>query len=172
LLQLEEAARGVFVDVREAILGLKMAGQTGAGLTVALKEYTAQFGQLSNLPVELVLAPGIDDLALSAETELQLLRIVQESLTNIRRHASATEAWVSLRVEDGFLCLTITDNGKGFEPNGSRANNQSQFGLSSMRERAQAIGAVFDLDSRPGTGTRVTVRMAAAGLGSKQLKAR
>jgi nitrate/nitrite-specific signal transduction histidine kinase len=162
---------GLFIDVREAILGLKMAGQSGTGLTVALREFTAQFSRLSSLSVELALAPGIEDLALSAETELQLLRIVQESLTNVRRHASATNAWVDLRINDGVLCLTISDNGKGFNPDSAWVNHRPQFGLSTMRERAEAIGAEFDLDSGSGTGTRVTVRLAAEDLSSARTKA-
>jgi signal transduction histidine kinase len=159
LLQLEEAARELYVDVRQAILDLKMTGQSGAGVTATLKDFTAQFSRLSGLPVELAIAPAVESLSLTAEIELQLLRIVQEALTNVRKHASATKVRISLRVNDGVLELTVSDDGQGFDPDHVRGTHRPHFGLSTMRERAEAIGAEFDLDSEPGAGTRVTVRL-------------
>ena len=172
LLQLEEAARELFVDVRQAILGLKTAGQIGDGLTATLKDFAAQFSRLSGVPAEVVVTPGVEGLPLTAETELQLLRIVQEALTNVRKHALATRAWVSLRSNGGTLELTVGDDGVGFEPERLRINHQPHFGLSTMRERAEAIGAEFHLDSEPGVGTRVAVRLAVKDLSSTQSKER
>jgi signal transduction histidine kinase len=172
LLQLEEAARELFVDVRQAILGLKTAGQIGDGLTATLKDFAAQFSRLSSVPVEVVVTPGVEGLPLTAETELQLLRIVQEALTNVRKHASATRAWVSLRSDGGILALTVGDDGIGFEPEHLPTNHQAHFGLSTMRERVEAIGAEFNLDAVPGVGTRVTVRLAVKDLSSTQSKER
>ena len=160
LLQLDEATRELSVDVRQAVLGLRIAGQIGDGLTAMLGDFAAQFSQLGDVPVEVVVAPGVESLPLTSEAELQLLRIVQEALTNVRKHASATQAWVSLRINDGVLELTVGDNGKGFDVEDHGLNHRSRFGLSTMRERAEAIGAEFNLDSEPGTGTRVTVRLA------------
>jgi len=157
LLQLEEAARDLFVDVREAILDLKMAGQEDTSLTATLKDYTAQFSRLSGVPVELALVPTADSLSLTAETEQQLLRIVQESLTNVRKHASASKACVSFQIDGRVLEMTVSDDGKGFDPGHVQATDQAQFGLSTMRERAEEIGAEFNLDSKPGAGTRVRV---------------
>jgi signal transduction histidine kinase len=160
LLQLEEASRELFIDARQAVLGLRIAGQIGDGLTAMLEDFAAQFSQLGNVPVEVVVAPGVESLPLTTEAELQLLRIVQEALTNVRKHASATQARVSLRINDGVLELTVGDNGKGFDVEDYGLNHRSRFGLSTMRERAEAIGAEFNLDSEPGAGTRVTVRLA------------
>ena len=160
LLQLEEASRELFIDARQAVLGLRIAGQIGDGLTAMLEDFAAQFSQLGNVPVEVVVAPGVESLPLTTEAELQLLRIVQEALTNVRKHASATQAWVSLEVNDNNLELTVADNGKGFDVEDYGLNHRSRFGLSTMRERAEAIGAEFNLDSEPGAGTRVTVRLA------------
>lgn len=160
LLQLEEAARELFVDVRQAILGLKTAGQIGGGLTATLKDFAVQFSELSGVPVEVAVTPAVESLPLTAETELQLLRIVQEALTNVRKHASAARAWVSLRSDDNTLELMVGDDGVGFEPQHVRSNHRPHFGLSTMRERAEVIGAEFHLDAEPGAGTRVTVRLA------------
>lgn len=164
LLQLEEAARELFVDVREAILNLKTAGKGGANLTAALKDFAAQFSRLSGLPVELALAPEVENIPLPAESALQLLRIIQESLTNTRKHASATQAWVSLRVNGSHIELAVRDDGKGFEPDRVQTNGRPHFGLSTMRERAQTIGADLELVSKPGSGTQVNVRLPLEGL--------
>lgn len=161
LLQLEEAAQRLFVDVREAILGLKMAARSGAGLPSALRDYTAQYHQLTGIPVDLSIDPAAEDLALPAETELQMVRIVQEALTNVRKHASAKRACVGLHRENGTLELFVHDDGVGFDPDGARLRDSGQphFGLGTMRERADAIGADFNLHSEPGGGTQVCVRL-------------
>ena len=159
LQQLEDATRGLFVDVREAILGLKMAGQSG-GLIGGVQDYAAQFSRLSDIPVTITIAPDARALRLPPETELQLLRIAQEALTNIRKHASAARADITLRVIDRQLEMSISDEGRGFEPDRLRPDRDLNFGLANMRERAEAIGAEFQLKTRPGVGTVLTIRLA------------
>jgi signal transduction histidine kinase len=159
LLQLEEAARELFVDVRAAILDLKMTGEGDANLTVTLNDFITQFSRLSDLPVEVTLAESLDGLPLTTETEQQLLRIVQESLTNVRKHASASKAYVSIQTDGNTLEMKIRDNGQGFDPESIWAIDQSHFGLTTMSERAEEIGAEFILESKPGAGTSVIVRL-------------
>ena len=100
--------------------------------------------------------PQAENLSLPAETELQLMRIVQESLTNVRKHASASQAAVSLHLHDCALELKVSDDGVGFEPGraqlGARSETGPSWGLNTMRERAEAIGAAFRLESDPGAG--------------------
>lgn len=158
LLQLEEAARELFVEMREAILGLKLTGRNGGTtLSDTFKEYTAQFSRLSNLPVDLSVAPEVNSLELSTEEELQLLRILQESLTNIRKHALASQVSVKLDMNDLGLDLTIHDNGIGFDPDHIATNHRPHFGLTIMRERAEAIHAQLDIVSGQGAGTVINV---------------
>jgi two-component system nitrate/nitrite sensor histidine kinase NarX len=160
LSQLEEAARSLFVDVREAILGLKISGEVGTSLSLALATYVEQFTRLSDLPVEIEIQPEIQDLNLPTDTELQLLRIVQEGLSNVRRHANATRVWLSLQVNDAVLSMQIRDNGQGFDPDSMNKEERfNHYGLDSMRERAEAIGASFVLDSEIGVGTRILVQL-------------
>jgi len=159
LLQLEEAARELFVDIRAAILDLKMTGGGDANLTATLNNFITQFSRLSDLPVEVTLAESLDSLPLTIETEQQLLRIVQESLTNVRKHASAGKAYVSLQTNGRILEMTIRDDGQGFDPESIWAIDQSHFGLTTMSERAEEIGAEFILESKPGAGTSVIVRL-------------
>jgi len=158
LQQLEEAARDLFLEVREAILSLKVASRCCTHFVAEVIEFTEQFSELNNLPIDVHIDPKADVLELAGETELQLMRIVQEALTNVRKHACAREAWVSLRCDGHTLELTIGDDGVGFNPDAIH-NHRPHFGLGIMRERAQSIGATFDLDSEPGAGTRITVRL-------------
>jgi len=170
LLQLEEATRELFADVRTAILNLKMAGQDDLNLTATLEDLITQFSRLSDMPVEVTLPPAVESLTLTTETKVQLLRIVQESLTNVRKHASATKAWVSLQTDSNFLELMVSDDGQGFDPDHVRTIGLPHFGLSTMRERAEAINAGFKVDSKPGAGTRVIVRLPLKNLSSIRSK--
>lgn len=159
LQQFENAARGLFVDVREAILGLRMAGRADIHLTQMLTEYAARFSQLSDLPVEVTLGPGVENMGLPPETELQLLCIVQEALANVRKHAQASRACIHLHNGGPKMTLRVSDDGRGFEPGQMPHHRQPHFGLSTMRERAEAIGAEFQLESRTGAGTHITITL-------------
>jgi len=165
LAQLEEAARGLFVDVREAILGLRLTSQRDQRLGALLQEYAAHFSTLSDLPVTVEVAPTVSHLALPPETELQLLRIVQEALTNVRKHARASAAHVTVLNGGPSLELKVSDDGIGFNPahyGPERGGGRPHFGLGTMRERAEAIGAEFEIRACPGQGTCVSVRLSLA----------
>ncbi|MFC1996790.1 histidine kinase [Chloroflexota bacterium] len=158
--QLEEAARSLFVDVREAILGLKMTGEVGSNLPSALNSYVEQYTRLSDIPVKVNIQPQIRDLKLPTDTELQLLRIIQEGLSNIRKHASASRVLINLQVKDDILKLQIRDDGRGFDPSAVAVDGRpDHYGLDSMRERAESIGASFMLDSQVGIGTEILVQL-------------
>jgi signal transduction histidine kinase len=86
----------------------------------------------------------------------ELLRIVQESLANVARHAQAAHVWVRLETHEGGLRLTVQDDGQGFDP-GLNAERPGAYGLRGMRERAQQIGAKLEIESIPGQGTVVAV---------------
>jgi signal transduction histidine kinase len=153
--QLSEASRALFTDVREAIVGLKLASQSGQGLASAIQDYIDQFRRLADLTVEVHIEAPADAVRMSAETELQLIRILQEALSNARRHASASHALVDLQVCNGSLQMTIEDNGQGFDP--ACPPDSVHFGLRNMRDRATDIGGKLDLLSAPGQGTKVVV---------------
>lgn len=155
LLQLEEAARELFSDLREAILGLRLASANGESLVSTIREFTEKFNRLNDLSVDLSVAPGLEQLCLHPETELQVLRIIQEALSNARKHARASQAWIILTREGPDLELTIGDDGIGFDPQEAADDRVGRFGLTTMRERSDAIGAQFSVDSEPQGGTRI-----------------
>jgi signal transduction histidine kinase len=158
LSQLEEAAAEVLSDIRQAILGLRLSARPDLDLADKLRRFVDQFHRQSGLPVYLELPDDTRRLRLAPATEIELLRIVQEALANIRKHAEATSAWLRLEPDDAGWVLTIIDNGSGFDPR--QPAGDDHYGLLSMQERAAAIGAEWELDTGPGRGTRVTVHLA------------
>jgi signal transduction histidine kinase len=91
--------------------------------------------------------------SLPVTEEDELFRIASEALTNVRKHAHATDVELSLTARTGAVRLEIADNGRGFNPRGRSAG----FGLIGMRERAQALGGRLRITSRPRRGTRLAV---------------
>jgi signal transduction histidine kinase len=159
LAQIEKEVQNQSLDVRASILGLRIASQSGAGLAVNLRDYIEQCNRMSDFTIDLAIDDHLDGFTLGAETELQLMRVVQEALSNVRKHAAAKTAQVSLTIDSGYLVVTIHDNGAGFNPWTWPGDQQAHFGLQTMRERAEMVGAQFSIMSEPGRGTSVTVRL-------------
>jgi nitrate/nitrite-specific signal transduction histidine kinase len=163
--QLGEAARSAYADVREGILGLRTSLGPDRGLLDALREYLERWQEQSGLRAELVVRPEGSPLrTVSPAAELQLLRIIQEALANVRKHAAATRVRVELTESNEGVNGTVEDDGRGFDPAhlGSRAF--PRFGLATMRERAEGLGGELEVASSPGHGTRVIVRIPAQGV--------
>jgi len=157
--QIMQAVHDQSVDVRASIVGLKLAESGGDDLAGNLREYIRQCNLLLDLPVELEVEPQAENIHLNPEVELHLVRIVQEAISNIRKHAQANSALVKLAVVGDMLVLTIQDDGIGFNPWQMNIDNQPHFGLQTMRERAELAGAQFSLVSEPGIGTTVTLQL-------------
>jgi signal transduction histidine kinase len=94
---------------------------------------------------------------LPQEVHAQLIRIFQEALSNIRKHANATQVWISYQQENQSILFEIQDDGDGFSP--EDVTGTSRHGLRGMRERAELIGADFQVISRPSEGTIVRIRL-------------
>jgi signal transduction histidine kinase len=154
--QLERAARDAYADVREAILGLRTGLAPNRSLVDALRSYVERWQDQSGVNARLIVEPSDDSLrGLQPMAELQLLRIVQEALTNVRKHARATEVTVQLARLDGTVCVRVADNGIGFDPGALERGQFPRFGLATMRERAEAVGGRLQVTSLPGQGTTV-----------------
>jgi signal transduction histidine kinase len=159
--QLEGMAKDVYADVREAILGLRTTLSRERDLLAALREYVAGFEQQSGIHVELDVSGWPPEPPLPLAAEIQLVRIVQEALANVRKHAQAQGAVVRLVGEHGEVRLSIVDDGRGFDPSRPDREGWPRFGLQTMRERAEGVGGSFTIDSRPGAGTQVTISIPA-----------
>lgn len=155
--RLRTALQASVNDVRRFMFNLRPASLSDAGLLPTLKQYVQDYREQFDVPVELNLP---ENLVLSANQELVVFRIVQEALQNIHKHAEATKIDINLqRRPNGPLTLTITDDGRGFNPKEVRQDRPSSRGLVSMRERAATVGATLTIDSKPGTGSTITLVM-------------
>ncbi|MGE5232935.1 MAG: GAF domain-containing sensor histidine kinase [Acidobacteriota bacterium] len=154
--QLAEAAREIYADTREGILSLRTPGGPDQPIAAALRLWAAQWQDQSGVSTEVLLD---DQVRLEPAVELQLVRIAQEALSNVRKHARARRAELRLQQQSDGILLEIIDDGTGFDPVRTRGGQFPRFGLATMRERAESVGATLVLDTAPGRGTRVLVRV-------------
>ncbi|AEF23894.1 PAS domain-containing sensor histidine kinase [Pseudomonas fulva] len=125
-----------------------------AGIASAIEWQARRFEARTQLPCLVEVPEHVPPLSDAKATGL--FRILQEALTNVMRHAEAHTVTVRLELQGDSLCLSISDDGRGFDPAGVRADS---FGLVGMRERVLMLGGQLNLDSRPGEGTLLRVRV-------------
>jgi two-component system, NarL family, sensor histidine kinase DegS len=169
--RLRGVADEIYEDIGESIAGLR-TNLMERGLVRALQDYVDQFEERHQIPTTLRTDDAGDRLShLSPLAALQLFRLIQEALTNVRKHAGAREATVTLTTlmsdEPGQLKVVIADDGHGFTDSSqvsgpnvtgppSPEGTRQPLGLTTMRERVEAIGGTFQVNSQPGSGTQVT----------------
>ena len=148
-------ARHSLTEARRSVMDLRASVLEGQDLAAALQSGTAQWTAGSNVEVSIDIS-GPEN-PLSQDMEQHLLRIAQEAVTNVLKHAGASRIWVKLHREARKIYLRIVDNGRGFEQQDVFADLGGHFGLIGMRERAERLGGELHLKSRPGEGTQVEV---------------
>ena len=150
---LRELLRRELGDVRAFITQLRPPVLDELGLDGAIDEAVDLLRTVTGASVTVNLTAPADALADGARTVV--LRVTQEALQNVRKHAAATNVSVNSRLADGSWTLEVRDDGRGFDVEGMTARSRRNFGLQFMRERAELIGARLDLRSRTGDGTVV-----------------
>jgi signal transduction histidine kinase len=141
-------------DARQAVMALRLGSEPAMSLRELMARYVDDFGDRFGLRAEFECEGELPHLTPRAEAEL--LRIAQEALNNVVRHADATVVRVRAGIVDSQIELLVGDNGIGFEPSEMK---DGCFGLASMRERAEIIGGELTIDSRPQDGTRILIRV-------------
>ena len=159
LASLRTQLRESLESMREMIFDLRPPALAQLGLAEAMRAYAAEFQSRYGLVVETDLRAG--PTGLDPAQELAIYRVLQEALQNVHRHARARGVRVSWSRTGGRWTLAIVDDGIGFDVVQASEYAKS-FGLLTMRERAEVIGATFDLRSAPGSGTVVILSMASA----------
>ena len=161
LVDLADVARSTYVDVREAILGLSSPLEPGRGVVPAIREYASSYAEAAKLATQVVASPDAEATRLAPAAEAQALRILQEALTNVRKHARARRVTIQASRDGDALLLEVRDDGRGFAPDatGATGGDWPRFGLQTMRERASSVGGEVEVSSRGGTGTQVRIRL-------------
>ena len=151
-------ARESLQEARRSVWDLLPRALEQGSLDQALREEVERFPTLGGEKV--TFAPAGEPMALPLKVQIALLRICQESLTNVRRHAGATEVAVGLAFLPGSVQLQVRDNGTGLEPRkAAESGRGGSFGLIGMEQRARALGGSFSVTSKPGEGTLIEVRL-------------
>jgi signal transduction histidine kinase len=152
------AIQGAYDTVRQSLAGLSDNGLARCGFRAELETCVNQFRQKCEADVAL----SLDESCLSAipdEARLQLLRILQESLANVQRHAHAGQVRVTVEATNGSVVLIVADDGKGFDPMVVAEDGRPHLGLKIMRGRAERVGGSLIIQSRPGEGTKIVARV-------------
>lgn len=147
--QAKQVAEGAMKTVRDLAMGLRPSMLDDLGLGPAVEWLGREFSRVSGIPADVRMEGSLDGLDDAQKTGL--FRVVQESLTNILRHARAGSVRIEMRESGGGIGLSIADDGRGM----SGANGRRGLGLLGMEERIRELGGVFRIESAPGAGTAV-----------------
>ncbi len=159
LTRLRRIVEEAHADLREYILNLRSAPSDRHPFFATLRSYLDGFSQNYDIQTELAIAPGVDETELALGTQLQLLRIIQEALSNARKHGMAGCVQVTIERQASAARISIHDNGRGFDAALKQDDAGHHFGLRFMRERAEQIGGTLRMMSAPGQGTCVIVEV-------------
>jgi len=156
--RLEEVSQDAHTDVRESILSLKAGTGQAWSFVSTLQKYLSDFQAHYGIRTELVVADDVKEDVIKPGDGVQILRVIQEAVTNARKHSRAQSVGVSIAHDDGRVSITVTDDGSGFDPTRVDFDNGRHFGLSFMRERMEQIGGSLAVHSHPGAGTVVKLQ--------------
>lgn len=156
--KLQELTETIGREVHALAVQLRPAALDDLGLSRAISTYVDMWSARAGIRVELHVG-NIDEPRLPADIELALYRIVQEALTNVLKHAGASQVSVILNRPDGEVVGIIEDNGKGFDIEAAANGSAKGLGLVGMRERAAQFGGRVTVEAEPGQGTTVFVRL-------------
>lgn len=153
---LREIIRSSLTDVRKIIYDLRPMSLDDLGLIPTVERLIEQYYEETDIYVEFKVFGN--KVKLMPIIELAAFRIIQESLTNIKKHAKATMANVKIEFTKKNVNLVISDNGIGFDKNlCPKADENSGYGLLSMQERVELLNGKFELSTKPGEGTKIIV---------------
>jgi signal transduction histidine kinase len=163
LRELKKIVGETYTDVREEIFNLRATTSLGLGFVDTLRDYLKRYRTHYELNVELVIEVDESALDFPVEVSTQVIRIIQEALINIRKHAGVQQAVIGLRQVDDFVCINVQDQGRGFsltaldQPDKPGFGSKSGFGLQIMAERAEGAGGYLKIDTAPGQGVNIMV---------------
>ena len=166
--QLQSLTRQVDLDIDRICQGLRPPMLDDFGLSMALQHHVEEWSRLSRIPVDLFIR-GLDHGRLPPPIEITLYRIAQEALTNVLKHAAASQVSVIVERKIEHVLAIIEDNGRGFDSNAPSSQQEQgrMLGLVGMRERVTPLGGTVVVETSPGTGTAVFVRIPLEGAGTR-----
>ncbi len=144
--------RGAQAEMRALLAELRPSTLTDSNLGDLLHQLANGLMGRSNIPVAVSVS---EEIVLPADVQIVFYRVCQEALLNITKHSKAHHVEIDLWQEDSAIKMNIQDDGQGFNINSSKQQTSGHYGLSIMKERAQAVGAQLSINSQPGQGTEI-----------------
>jgi signal transduction histidine kinase len=154
---LGRVARSTYVDVREAILGLTTPIGDDGGIVRAISTYADRFAGVAKVVVTVESSDAARTAEIAAPVQAQAFRIVQEALTNVRKHAEAARVWIRIDVTGGDLRIAVRDDGRGLAAADASTTDWPRYGLTMMAARAREVGGSVHVTSASEGGTRVEI---------------
>jgi signal transduction histidine kinase len=155
--QLEKLVSHSLDELQRLIADLRPSHIDDLGLPAALRWYAGEFRKRTGLNISLDIHGDPPDIP--GPINIAVFRIAQEALTNITKHAQATAVQMCLSFQDDWVSLDVQDDGRGFNPSDASQNGRTSWGLMGMRERARLLDGQLVLESKPGQGTHIQVRI-------------
>jgi signal transduction histidine kinase len=152
---IHSALQSSLLDVRRISSGLALPGLEELSLADTARRAVRDFGRISGQTIQIEIDETMDKAPIAVK--ITVYRLLQESLTNCRRHAPNGAPFVQVQQTDAQVLVTITDHGAGFDPQSAAV--AGRLGLTFMRERVKLLGGIFEIDSAPGRGTCIRARL-------------
>ncbi len=153
MVRIVEVSKDAHAEVRESILCLKTGSDPDWSLVPALKKYLDKFQANYGIRTELSISDGIGEITFDPTAEVQIWRVIQEAMTNCRKHSGAHYLKIGVELDGSEAFITISDDGHGFDAGQFEHTDTGHFGLAFMRERMEQVGGILKIDSIPGGGT-------------------
>lgn len=150
--RIAEVSKDAHAEVRESILSLRIGPDQNWSLIPALKKYIDRFQANYGIRTEFSISDRIGDTTFLPAAEVQVFRVIQEAMTNCRKHSGAHSLKVDIALAGSRSLVTISDDGQGFDAGQFEQGQSGHFGLGFMRERMEQIGGSLTIDSIPGSG--------------------
>jgi signal transduction histidine kinase len=151
--------REAHAEVREYIMNLRTTPALHRPFFTAVQQYLEGFTSNYDIQTDLSVGSALKGTTFSPDMQVQIFRIVQEALSNARKHSKARHVQVKFEAEDGRVCVVIEDDGHGFSPDNLQMAYGQHFGLQFMQERAGQLGGMLQVQSAPGKGTQVMLEV-------------
>ena len=169
---LREASLGLTDVVREEIFDLRFATLAAGSFHEMITDYLNVFSDTNDFDIQVEGLELVGELGMHRWIESQIIRIIQEALRNVLKHADVSEARVSFSSSAGMLCLAVEDNGRGFEHEELGGGQGRHYGLPTMRERAASFGGRLRVRTSPGHGCKVLVEVPINDQGGRKWQSR
>lgn len=155
----ERLAREALTEARRSVRAVQPLALANSRLPEAVTQVAERWSADSGVAAE-VTTTGTTR-TLHPDVEVTFLRVTQEALSNVAKHAGASHAWVTLSYMEDEVTLDVRDDGHGFEPRPAPLSKHGGFGLTAMRQRVSELAGEFQIESEPGAGTAVSARVPA-----------